>query len=628
MRPSNSVTLPRNFIFNYTDGEPRTPDAQTIVNPFEPPPPPQYRVRRRRAPIPTFTSDATASDVHSDLPIPTIEATEDHSTHGEGYFAAAPEPVEGLLAPSSQTSRLMSPPKTPMMQTRSLDSIMSGATPDWHESDNASQTESISRPSSSCSGTSNSSASSVESFPSFGDACSPDSDKTDPFLSSPDMMLLASPMQAFSQQPHKRQKRRRDTVWLEEMDRHLWRTYMVYLQDPTVTPFKMLPGTAPPLGVCHRVAREAKRSWKTARTASASRSVTATEQRPRAGSPDTIRALKSGSNTPTDIVPAKTYQQWPRSDSATRKRLRELCKRKPSLSAHYQRLLHCRSPSPFPSSPNSGSSSSSHSGRPAPQHSSSDFGSSFSTREMNVSLATSTAASMQFGNPLSQLASQAATPKPREDVFYTQPLARTSAHQKSHSLQLGLGLNSYPAIAPRRTSNPRPSILGSDHFANPAPRLDPPAEIHAPMPLSGSLKRRAQYQLGEESSSEAPGDRQDFLQDLFGAPAATSHRRIRSRGFSLGDMSAQRLTSIFTPPEESEEQAPVEQPQQLEPVTAAPVDTSLLMAPPVPQHIRRLGSPFGGRSSNTHFNTCPRNFLSSLADPTVSIEERLEGFGN
>ena len=39
------------------------------------------------------------------------------------------------------------------------------------------------------------------------------------------------------------------------MDNHLFNVYQMYLADPSVTPFKTVPGSIPPTGVCHRVAQ-------------------------------------------------------------------------------------------------------------------------------------------------------------------------------------------------------------------------------------------------------------------------------------------------------------------------------------------------------------------------------------
>lgn len=501
-----------------------------------------------------------------------------------------------------------------------------GRTPLWAELGHYRQAESISRPTSSCSGISDSSASSrgsLDSFPSFGGSCtSPEEDMTDPFLyHSQDMKYDRddSPLDVCQQRPAKKFKLRTETVWTEDMDNHLWMSYMRYLQDPTVTPFKMLPGTAPPLGVCHRVVREAKKTWKGPRMpSSGSSSRLPSHRASRSGSPDTIKPMKSGSSTPTASM-GKPYPKWPRSESATRRRLRQLCKRKPSLSAHYQRLLHCRSPSPFQSSPRSGAED------VGPRLSSpfSEQASSFSTRDMNISLATSTASSMQYGNPLSQLTSDA-TPRARNEEWVPHHSSRSSAHQKSQSLHIGLGIgnmvgSSFVSMSQMTGMSSNQPSSQTWHPSGYAPRLDPPLELHSPIPLPRSFKRRALHNLEDGSRPRGSGVRQNLLQELFGAPAESSHRRVRSRGFSLGDMGegARRLSTMFTPPSAVESMGSPD-------MSTAPNSSEMHISSPLAQGQAtiRLGSPFGGRSSNVHFNnTFPRAFGHAFEAP-ASFEQR------
>lgn len=653
-----SITLPRNFQFHYTDGIPKTPEPESQPETREPPPPPRQtlRIRRRRGVLPTYTLPDSGSDFSKDVPIPTIE-TSDASCEGPsglGIMQPPAQPVEGLLTPNPSYVRAVTPPRTPVSQlSAGFPSELEGLR-EWQSPRPNVEVDFISRPSSSCSGVSDSSISSresMESFPSFGGSCtSPESDIADPFIKAPISRASApaceSPLQRYRSGAPKRIKISNETQWTEEMDNHLWMTYMKYLQDPTVTPFKMLPGTAPPLGICHRVVREARRTWKGPRVYSAQVPAAVPQRRlqlSRSGSPDTIKGGKSGSTTPTASEMRKPYAKWPSSNSGTRRRLRELCKRKPSLSAHYQRLLRCRSPSPLVSSPHAASRSRSQ--RLTSPLGMSDGLSSFSTRDMNLSLATSTSVTMQVGNPLSQLASE---PSSRADDWFSQPVARINAHQKSQSLHIGLGISSslrsgrgVNALgSPFRESSRRTAVdagfdqgYGAPSFH--ASRLDPPLELHSPMPLSRSFKRRALTRLkGSRGGDEG---RQNLLQELFGAPAESSHRRVRSRGFSLGDMGdgGRRLSSLFTPPDamdqtEAEvdvhEPQPEPQPQPQEvPILDIPDDIHCMEAP---EPDRRLGSPFGGRSTNVHFsNTFPRNFTPYAFESAASFEERL-GFAD
>ena len=156
--------------------------------------------------------------------------------------------------------------------------------------------------------------------------------------------------------------------WTDETDNHLWKTYTLYRHDPTVTPFFVQPGGVPPLGVCCRVAREAKRSWRGQKLLLGSieevggtlkdfhgkqilRDVQDEANAVRtADSPDTVTGIKSGSSTPTaSSEPQKLASKWPGTESATRRRLR---KRSTAVRASWIRcpymlsLMSSSTPSP------------------------------------------------------------------------------------------------------------------------------------------------------------------------------------------------------------------------------------------------------------------------------------------
>ncbi|KAF2676609.1 hypothetical protein K458DRAFT_321649 [Lentithecium fluviatile CBS 122367] len=616
-RPHLSITLPRNFMFHYHDGQlPRTPEPEPQPDELVPPPPPRQmlKVRRRRTTfVPThdFGELNEADDI---APVPTIEGPELHSDVSTDLPTFNSNMDSEYLAPGQAFGRMLSPPKTPVAQMGSLSSF-DGPQP-WSDT-HSSQSETSSRPTSS-SGFSDSSVSSrdsFESFPSLGGSCtSPEDDMSDPFIfgsPSPKFPQLLSPLLPMQPRPIKKLKLR--TTFNEGMDHHLWMTYMKYLQDPTVTPFKALPSTVPPNGVCHRVARLARKTWKGGRSSStAARMRSATRYDSRSGTPDTVKPLKSGSSTP---VPGtdKPYPSFPREKQA-RKRLRYLARQKPTLSAHYQRLLH-RSPSPFQSS--SPRSSERHSAQASTTSTlSSPFSqeaSSFSTRDMNVSLTTSTASSMQLGNPLSQLASDA-TPRPVENERNNM---RASAHQKSQSLHIGLGLGNAISSSFQTMSQMTDMSMNQNNArtwhaqsARP-PRLGSPLQLHAPRPISRPFKRRALHNF--EAQARNRGN--SFIDQVFGAPAESSHRRVRSRGFSLGDMGegARRLPlSTSGPPEFN---------------PFATMGCSSLASPePSPaqthgQATVRLGSPFVGRPNHTF----PRASTSYGFEPPASFEQRFAG---
>ncbi|KAJ4319778.1 hypothetical protein N0V94_003745 [Neodidymelliopsis sp. IMI 364377] len=600
---------------------PQTPEPEPQVAELQPPPPPRQtlRVRRRRTTL--VQHRINLDHPMQEKPIPTIEATDFHFEPSN----ALPSPPSALdnayLSPPTSFTRLVSPPKTPAHQVRTID-VFDG--PQHWDDLEATHSEASSRPTSS-SGFSDSSISSrgsMESLLSRGGSCtSPEEEMCDPFsFDNLEMKYQqpSSPLAAHQQlRPAKKLKLR--ATFTEDMDHHLWRTYMTYLGDPTVTPFKAVPLTVPPNGVCHRVARMARKTWKGPRPSRLAAVREATQFSPRNGTPDTIKAMKSGSNTPI-ARHNKSYLRYP-TEKQCRKRLRDLTKQKPNLSAYYQRLLN-RSPSPLQSSPPSEKSDDSAQLQPLSSpfvQESSAF--SFSTRDMNVSLATSTAASMQMGNPLSQLANDI-TPRPEQKSWSR---ARSSAHQKSQSLHVGLGLGLSNVLGSpfQSSSTVEMSDVGSNlHNAQtwhaqtglPTPRLGSPFQLHAPRPKSRVFKRRALA----SSFEDKPRNRgNSFVDDIFGAPAESSHRRVRSRGFSLGDMmdgaGARRLPLSSSGPPEFNPFA------NLRPQLPSPVHTSpAIMAEAHGQNTIRLGTPFGGRPSNTF----PRASTSYGFEPPASFEQR------
>ncbi|KAF2011967.1 hypothetical protein BU24DRAFT_267092 [Aaosphaeria arxii CBS 175.79] len=622
-----SITLPRNFMFHYHDEHPpRTPEPEVrpATDDLQPPPPPRQtlKVRRRRTTA-TIVARNVEDLLYDERPmIPTIEAPELHSDVSMDLSHLATQTDDAYLSPAIVFHRMVSPPKTPVSQMREFNTFQNDI--HWSDTDHASQSESSSRPTSS-SGFSDSSISSresFESFPSLGGSCtSPEEDMVDPFsyYQSPEAKWQpdSSPL-ATQRRVHPQKKLKLKAYFTQEMDYHLWMTYLQYLQDPTVTPFKALPSTVPPNGVCHRVARMARKTWRGPRSAPTTPWMRSKSRfTSRNGTPDTIKPNKSGSNTP---VPGSTkpHARFP-TEKQCRKRLRDLAKSKPTLSAHYQRLLNHRSPSPFQSSPQEASSSSTQ----PPAGLSSPFSSgggstTFSTRDMNVSLAASTAASMQFGNPLSQLSSQA-TPRPARE-------ARSSAHQKSQSLHIGLGLgigsmmrSSFTTMSEMTDRSMNQPAAQTWHAPSARPGgLGSPLQLHAPRPISRPFRRRALHNFEEQVRNRG----NSFVDQVFGAPAESSHRRVRSRGFSLGDMmeGARRAppsTNGSTTTNVSTEANPFASilgtPQSLVRDSAAADQATI-----------RLGSPFSGRPNNTF----PRASTSYGFEPPASFEQRFAGLSD
>lgn len=634
-RPQLSITLPRNFTFHYTEGqEPKTPEQET------PAPIPQsphaYRVKRRSRPNVSLiaSSDENTSGLKDD-PIPTIEVPISVEPIKASFQHQTVEPMEGYLAPVP-CRRFMTSPRTPAPRNR-LDN-------GWGSSTMLNFGESISRPMSACSifsDSSDDSNGSLSSYPSLGGSCtSPESDAPDPFI-FPSIrkgrIKSRAPVADIQAAIKRSQTTKQIQVrWTPEMDKHLWTAYLLYLQDPVVTPFKMLPGTAPPLGVCHRVAREARRTWRGAKALPRrpsdvliSCSTGSDVRRIKSGdSPDTIRADRSGSNTPTGFLPSRS-SSWPKSGASTRRRLRELCKRKPTIAPHYQRLLQARSSSP--ESSNTHCSSQPLTSPFSQMHAQTPF----DTRDIQLSLTTSTAASMQPDGPLAQMASQREmSPQLNRDWFNDPIVPWASPTEIPSDIGLGIGefddsletpqLGSpfgYHTWGPSRShqrERPFAPRTQSDAVFTMGPTLKSPVHLHDTFPYPSVQKRRAQHLLEDELSPGGSDLRKHLMEDLFGGPAENRHRRVRSRGFSLGDVNANggRLESLFTPPSTYDELSSSE----MAAATANPANAESL--PSISDSVVRLGSPFAGvsarppRRSSRHMATAslsaydPGNFSS------------------
>lgn len=629
-RPQLSITLPRNFTFHYTEGEePKTPEQETTAP--VPQSPHAYRVKRRSRPSISLIGISSKEENLglSDVPIPTIETPIPAEPIRPIFQHRQTEPAEGYLAPVP-SRRFMTSPRTPSAP-RSRPDVR------WGLSREQSFGENISRPMSACSimsDSSDDSSGSLSSYPSLGGSCtSPESDAPDPFT-FPSIRKgkvksrgTIAGIQTAIKKPHA--PKQNQVHWTPEMDVHLWTTYLIYLQDPTVTPFKMLPGSAPPLGVCHRVAREARRTWRGAKAAPRKSSKvlttcnTGNEFRPikAGGSPDTIKADRSGSNTPTGFIPTRPCS-WPKSGSSTRRRLRELCKRKPTIAPHYQRLLQARSSSPESSSAGS---------QPRSLLSSSPFSQQhhhtpFSTRDIKLSLTTSTATSMQPDGPLAQLSSRGATGPPPDRDWFNDPIVPWASPTEIPS-DIGLGIedvdesmdvprlgspfgrNTWGPSRSRQNLHASASRSQSDAVPSIGPALKSPVRFHDTFPYPSVHKRRAQHQLEDELSPGGTDLRKTFMEDLFGGPAESRHRRVRSRGFSLGDVNANggRLESLFTPPSAYDEMTTPE-------FAAAAMNSETPELPPsISDSVKRLGSPFAGVSARP-----PRRSSRHMASASLS----------
>ncbi|PBP15548.1 hypothetical protein BUE80_DR013719 [Diplocarpon rosae] len=402
---------------------------------------------------------------------------------------------------------------------------------------------------------------------------------------------------------------------------HLWSTYMVYLQDPTVTPFRIGASAVPPEGVCHRVAREARRSWRGQKAEPLRRSSRMCSSLRSSEAPQ-----HGGSPHPTET--AKVYGTWPHASGATRSHLREMCRSKDSSSVSRYRHHQSPGPTPFtrlqfrPRTPEP----------PGPSRAS-----SISCKDIALSLSATTADSMQPEGPLAQLAVDSPT-----DLLARRPFApleefKPMSFGESRGFPISTrGRLASPFVArtygPSSSQNfqsrPSPSRSQSDTIRH----LRSPLCVNASHSLNGTQKRRAQNDL-EEEEPEPVGvvARPSVLNEqLFGTPL--NQRRVRCRGFSLGDEALRhhsRGSGFF-----QRSPTPVFEFPGLPPPDIKPPSASALIDHPNPPPSAafgppRLGSPFSESGSSQTFprrlfqdgsSTIRRSAFATMHQTRHSIE--------
>ncbi|KAH8814871.1 hypothetical protein F5884DRAFT_154163 [Xylogone sp. PMI_703] len=635
MAPQQSTTsssLPRGFRFHHWEGaRPITPEPliSNDVSQPSPPRPPRLKIRRRNvSSLHAPTEQFLASVAVADTPIPTIEIPQLSSSElGEDLEMQDGERLatdSGLLAPERSDIRAFSPPRTPLPKL--IIGEARSERPDWSKGATSLNDDDLERPTSShsiysdFSDDSSYSGSRISQYSDDGSCTSPESDIAEPFrfpsFTKRQGRLFYSTLLAENKEPitplnfNVRSKTRNDAPWTRAMSAHLWSVYILYLQDPTVTPFRVGASGIPPEGVCHRVAREAKRSWKGGPKAA----VTKGKQPIHVGGSPQSDSDKSGSITPTGEPIPKVYVQWPHSSAATRAHLRELCKNKGSVAFQRQQHLQSRSPTPFTKSfprtrlrtPESRVSS-------------------FSTNEISFSLSTSTAETMRPDGPLAKLTASD-EPSSFPTLASMTPAAEPSSSTVGALADSGLRVEEVSKI-PRlrspfvaRTYGPsssrpatRPSLSQSN--SDISSLLTSPIQIIGSRSLNSTQKRRAQHSLDEELSPSGAVLRPSILDEqLFGESFPSHQRRVRrSRGFSLGDevfcISDPRL---FQPPPVEAEQRSIQEPAFSDPfVSSAPAVPRLL--PSATFEPPRLRSPFAESGPR---NTFPRRLFQ---DNTATV---------
>ncbi|KAK4193372.1 hypothetical protein QBC35DRAFT_104114 [Podospora australis] len=481
---SGSATLPRGFRYSGYEA-PKTPEPFLEKDDVQLPSPPKPRLRLKRrvvshslaAPTQQFLASVAAADV----PIPSIEEPESTSLDlTMGNMDSFPlrrmhdEMDSNFLQPMGRCS----PPKTPVPDF--VPSLLPAQYPNWTISSAVSSVETTPEPDyeSSRPSTARSTLTSASLFSRFS-MVSDDEDVDciiSPMIDGKEGSDVVPRERPEIQQPQSSKGKMRKAPWTKAMSEHLWATYVLYLQDPKVTPFRMGKSCLPPDGVCLRVAREAKRSWKGSKALSK-----ATNQ---------VEGKKSGSATPTAETTG-TFIQWPHTSAATRVHLRELCKKKAAkgnMSHHFMsrgvtpssqavaRHQHHRSTStrsPIP----------------------------FATQDMSLSLALSTSDSMQPNGPLAQLTGS--TPENAECEPF--PLAEPHSLAEPFPLAEALPLSAGPTVT---TFEGEPSFAERHRLGSPfgARSYGPSSSgsLAAVLGLSGPMPRRQSQTLGARRTLQSP----------------------------------------------------------------------------------------------------------------------------
>ncbi|KAL5596788.1 uncharacterized protein BROUX77_006736 [Berkeleyomyces rouxiae] len=592
-----AATLPRGFRFHDPDCatmNPSTPEPDTkhedeeYAAPRAPSPQRQrFRLRKRNltllsAPTKQFLASVEAADV----PIPSIEEPEPYdmlsSTQTQypiiNSLANLHDNSHSLSVP--QTRGRLYTPHTPM--PGHAPSLSPRRYPDWSfdsaaERDSSPECES-SRPStaeSTLSSSSPMSSASVVSdditFTEF-DAKSPRNilDEAIGFPSAPSAVQYES--DTYMDDTNVKSKTRK-APWTKAMNDHLWSTYMTYLQDPKVTPFDTGKNGIPPQGVCMRVSRAAKRSWKGVRASSV--------------------CNKGRATTPTAFV------QWPHTCAATRQQLRDLCRARSgsSLLRSHPTLL-----------------SDTRSGRLSRQYRrTTPAGSVFSARDMQVSLTVSTSESMQPHGPLAQLA-MSGTGSAELEGF--PPM---STEEPSPILN-------FFGTAPRRLMDAAPisrvssasaqSIFGEPiSISAPISRQNSSGRktLQSPARLTRSRSNTQHQRRRSRQISQAPRriKRPSLGGDLWNEPAKAGTDTGRRRARSTSEYLARDLAVHRPSIEELLKDAP---PMPALPAVHRHATKEVgLQAPPMLGSSARLGSPFAG-DFNPNFT-----FPARLSQPDFGI---------
>ncbi|CAG8901815.1 unnamed protein product [Penicillium egyptiacum] len=565
-----SRTLPKNFTFSLGDNEPKTPERpRTTMNV---PPPPRHsissgRLPRVRARAGTNVCARMDMDMFqfqgSDVPLPSIEVPQSTTNFEAPSFRDFAN-NEGYLAPPRTRMDFKTPPA--QIRGTPFDSFDTGNP--WPSWDQTPGPNNIKRPDSACSSLSNSSIESIETFasrPSVGSFTSVESDLFDSHfpLEMSKEPEIESPSRPQKQSANVKASKK---SWTREMDNHLWNTYQIYLQDPTMTPFKMTPGSIPPLGVTSRVARRAKKTWgqKSSRI---------------------VESVSMKSVDPIEISTPKAMDEelrpaWPKSDSKTRRRLKMLCRRKFSISPHYQRIMQSRTPEPVAEMFG-----------PPTDTRVKDFAdnSAYTTRDLGVSLVASEPTTL----------SQVTQDLPLATEWFNDPVSAHVDPPMAKTPSQHLRVESAPSI-PRLGSPFVYSTWGPGGLNR---QIHDPNVRRETVHVSGYRARRNTYfdqslpntddvfasvsrEQNNPSDQEVERRLEDYVRDNRFQDMGHGRVRIRNRGATTSAVNPRDMDQLFSPPS-SLNSGPIE-PEETTPVLKPPMNPLLDLG----ENIKRLGSPF------------------------------------
>ncbi|KAK8049532.1 hypothetical protein PG994_011262 [Apiospora phragmitis] len=574
---------PKGFRLPASERDPRTPELSAPMDAM-PPSPPRPRLKLKRRNITTQLTAPTqhflASVAAADVPIPSVEEpsvinTDEDMVDDLSEVDLFEHDNMGLL--EQLRARAFSPPKTPAGDI--APTLSASEYPDWSIESCWSGSDAKSSPEyeSSRPSTAFSTQTSASSLYSQFSRASDDDDCQCPHASGPECDDSDS---ALPIAPATRSRKPRRAPWTKAMSAHLWSTYMLYLQDPRVTPFRLGKSRIPPEGVCNRVAREAKRSWK------GSNAVTPANR----------------DSTPT-ADSSKPFIQWPHTCAATKAQLRELCRLKASTQPG-KAMYTSRSPTPFQVAAHR---------RWNRKHGPARSPSVFSAQDMSMSLTLSTSETMQPYGPLAQLTCSQSEP---EDI--STPIAASAAAAPEHALE-NVPSASRPRLASpffARSYGPSSStpLVGSADVRRQPHTVGARKLLQSPVRLtrskSGTQKRRS-----VKSRDDQPRRRPSLSAALWGFPPTESQSQAGNKTQFSSTESAEN-DSMFIPRSTamSDPFAPAETGSSAGlPVAAA--------APQVP----RLGSPFGASHSFPNRLSQPLGFnLTALRRGFATVQQPSE----